>query len=424
MSDAADDKLAASMTAAQSAQGKKAAVSRPTVPPRKGPASVAKAIAPANHKPAAKQAIIEDAFPYETAFRIAFIGSGQGGGRMANEFYNLGYRRVCVFNTAGSDFSGIAPEIAKLDLGVGGAAKDPNFAAGHLRSRNEELWDLFVRGWGSDFDYALVCVGLGGGTGSGTVGLLIEQARKYMESKGKTPKVGVVLSLPPSSEGQQQSKNAVHAFRTIMELKASPIVVIDNGRIHELYKPGYFELYSIANKTVSQLFHLFNQLAAVHSPLITFDRSELGQLLDGGIVVMGTADFAMSDITSPADISSRVRDELARNVLASCDLRKGKKATCLFVGDDQALTDLDLDFFEAGFNQLDRLVGTAHGKQSPTVIHRGVYPSGEAGSGLQCYTMVSELEPPYDRLSELAKKGLIEQASTIKGIASFLGVQD
>ena len=38
---------------------------------------------------------IEDSFDYDTAFKFAFVGVGQGGGRIAEGFYNIGYSQ-CV----------------------------------------------------------------------------------------------------------------------------------------------------------------------------------------------------------------------------------------------------------------------------------------------------------------------------------------
>ena len=44
---------------------------------------------------------IEDEF--EGAYKFAIVGVGQGGSRIAETFWNLGYRRVCVINTAKQD---------------------------------------------------------------------------------------------------------------------------------------------------------------------------------------------------------------------------------------------------------------------------------------------------------------------------------
>lgn len=416
-----DDELRKSMEAA----------SRPISAPRKiapkvatgQPTNVAKSLAPASRKQASQQVVINDEFGYDTAMHIGFLGTGQGGSRIANAFWNLGYRRVGAFNTTDSDFEGLADDMPKLSLDIGGAAKDAQFARQQIAGRDQEVWDLMTRAWGNNLDCVLICASLGGGTGSGTAGELVKLARKYMADKGRPPRVGAIISLPPVAEGQQQSRNAVQAFRELLELKTSPLIVIDNSRINELYKPGMLRLHGTANETVAQLFHLFNQMAAVHSPLITFDRSEFAQLLDGGIVVMGAADIAVDQISSPADISTRIREELTNNVLATVNLRKGRKGACLFVGSEEVLENFGLDYFDAGFTQLDRIIGSERADRDkvPTVIHRGLYVGTEPG--LQCYTMISELEPPYERLQELARKAGLD-GKTVSTMAAFLGVND
>jgi len=378
-------------------------------------ANVAAQLDPSAHVQAAQQVVVNDIFGYDVAFNMAFLGAGQGGARIASSFYDMGYRRVGLFNTAESDFQGLPEEIERHTLELGGAAKDARFAEEALTGREEEIWDLLQRSWGNDMDYGLICVSLGGGTGSGTSGKLVEIARQYMESKGKPPRVGVILSIPAYTEGQQVCRNAVTAFQKLMELKCSPMILIDNARIHQLYRPGMTQLYNVANSTVSQLFHLFNQLAAVHSPLITFDRSELAQLLDHGICVMGAA--SLQNITSPADISASIRDQLTNNVLAEVDLKSGTKGACLFVGDQTHLDNLSLDYFDAGFTQMNRTL-----KGGNSVVHRGVY-IGQS-PGLQAYAMISDLKPPVATLAKLAKEANITKAQLNGGLAQFLGVND
>lgn len=386
--------------------------------------NVAAALNPKAAVPAAKQVVVNDAFEYDVAFNFAFLGAGQGGGRIAASFWDLGYRRVAIFNLTDSDFEGLDEAIPKHALDVGGAAKDAAFASAQVADREEEVWDLLTRSWGNDMEYALVCVGLGGGSGSGTAPKLIEVARQYLENKGKPPRVGAIVSLPTVTEGQQVCRNALLTLKRLVEMKVSPLIIIDNARIHELYKPPMARLHKTANDTVSQYLHLFNQLAAVHSEYITFDRSEFAQLLDNGIVVMGAAPIGdLDSIKSPADISEAIRDELTNNVLAEVDLRRSKKGCCLFVGSQAVLQALSLDYFEAGFNQLDRLLGSAFKKTDLVpVLHRGLYLG--SAEGLQAYTMISGLEPPQKRLGELARKAGLDREAHRMGLAQFLGVDD
>ena len=262
--------------------------------------------------------------------------------------------------------------------------------------------------------------GLGGGTGSGTAAKLVEIARKYMESKGKPPRVGVIASLPEAGEGQQICRNALQSLKWLLDAKVSPAVLVDNYAVRKLYKPSFTAVHSTINSTVAQLFHIFNQLAAVHSPFVTFDRSELAQLLDNGITVMGAAALAPEAISSPADISAAIRDQLANSVLAEVDIRKGKKGVVIFVGDIPTLDRLSMDYFDAGFTQMSRTLGSEGGDS--VVVHRGVYPG--SAPGLQAYAMISELQPPAKKLTELAKVANISKADLGSEVAKFLGVDD
>jgi cell division GTPase FtsZ len=396
----------------------------PPVPPVNAPpglGNVAASIAPASHEKAAKEVVVDDAFEHDVAYNMSFLGAGQGGGRIANAFYGLGYRRVAALNTTEMDFDGLDENIHKLDLGVGGAAKDAEFANAQLEGREEEVWDLLTRAWGNTTDYGLVCVGLGGGTGSGTSPKLVEVARKYLESKGKEPRVGAIVSLPTVNEGQLVARNAINTFKHLLEIKASPIVIIDNAKINQLYRPAMSKLHEVANSTVSQLFHLFNSLCEAPNSVYTFDRSEFAQLLNGGIVVMGAA--ALQEVNSPADVSTAIRDQLTGNVLAEVDLRKGKKGCCLFVASQAAMDAYPEEYFAAGFDQLERTLGAAYKKtEVEPVVHRGL-TVGEH-DGVQVYMMISELDPPMKRLEELAKKAGYGRDSIRSSMAAFLGVDD
>ena len=403
------DQFESRLQAAQSLPERKAAP-KPALP------NVAKSLATARQ--AVKPAVsIADAFEHEVACQFAFLGTGQGGAKLAQAHWDIGYRRVAAFNLTDSDFQDLSPEMPKLSLEVGGAAKDANLARQQLRGRDQEVWDLLTRAWGSEVEYGLICAGLGGGTGSGTAGPLAQLARKYLESLGKPPKVGALVSLPPASEGQAVARNAVRAFKELWELKVSPLIVIDNARIDALYNPPFLRLYSKANETVASLLHLFNYYARMKSPLQSFDANELRQLLDAGMLVMGAADLPVEAIHSPADISGQIREQLAETVLAVVDLQRSRGAACLYVGSEDVLSRLTREYFDAGFTQLNRIVGAAYQDVDP-VVHRGVYVGEE---GLQCYTLIAGLEPPHQTLNELAKMGGLAAGSGSE-LAKFLGV--
>jgi cell division GTPase FtsZ len=354
-----------------------------------------------------------------TAVRFAFLGAGQGGSRMVQSFWDLGYRRALVVNTTDMDFAGLAEELPKYSFQSGGAAKDMQRARQALEQHASDVYDRLLRAWGPQVDQVLICASLGGGTGSGTAPRLVQLARQYLQQYAPEGRVGVLVSLPAVTEGQQVARNAVTALRQLWDLAPSPLLVVDNVRIHELYQPGMLHLHRVANETIAQLVHTFNTLAATRSPLMSFDASEWQQLLSGGLMTLAAAEIPLETITSPADVSTAIREQLTQNILAGCDWRTGKKAALLFTGPESAFEQFSLDYFDAGFTQLDRIIGAQ--ANEPVVIHRGLYLQDH--DGLHAYCCVAGLEPPLTRLGELAAKAQLASPQRPFGsLADFLGL--
>ena len=353
---------------------------------------------------------IEDAFPYDVAFNFGFIGVGQGGSRIAETFYDIGYRRVVVIDGSHPDLQEVNDDILKMDLRTGGAGKDIGYGEGSVSDKDEEIWDLLVRGFGTKVDCILICAGLGGGTGSGGCHKMLEVAKRYMEHLGRPNRVGVVVTLPTKDEGQMVAKNAIQTFTRLRNAEPSPMIIIDNQRINDLYHPGVTKFFQVCNEQTTKLFHLFNQLAAQRSRLITFDRSEYASLLDAGIVVFGASSIKSYDTS--ADISSAIRDQLERTALAQVDLKTGDKAGCIFVGGESILDTVSMDLFGGGFDMLNRLL------KEDSVVHRGVYRGSV--SDLRCYTMLAGLDPPIERLRQVGEAAKFPKST----IATYLGIDD
>ena len=144
---------------------------------------------------------VEDKF--DAAYKFAFVGAGQGGGRLAETFYKFGYRRVCAINTAPQDLNTInVPH--KLCIGEGGAGKNMGLAREKYTERKEDAYDLFEHAFGNEFDKIFVCAGAGGGSGAGTIIPIIDTAHDLQKRLGTlTKKVGVILALPKISEGKK-----------------------------------------------------------------------------------------------------------------------------------------------------------------------------------------------------------------------------
>ena len=352
----------------------------------------------------AKDEVIKD--EADVALKYCFIGSGHAGSRIVESFYGLGYRRVCCVNTAIQDLELIQiPEKLKMRIGVKGAGKDPYLGAKAADENAEDILDMMEKSFGSEFDRIFVTISAGGGTGCGSCEKIVMLAKQLAQArkveKDKT-RVGVIVALPQNSEGQTPSANAhqlmLRLFQMVNDGTISPLVVIDNERIHAIY-PGLSTatFWKKANKSIASLFHLFNVIAEKNSPYVVFDRADLENLLDSGAVTFG-ATPVLKPMDDRTNVSKAVRDNLSKNILSGgMDFSKGTVAGCIFIGPKAVMDELPQEHLDYGFETLTRVLA------DKSTVHHGIY----AGSGdvLVVYTMIGGLSMPDERMTELEHIG-------------------
>jgi len=339
----------------------------------------------------------------EVAFNFAFIGAGQGGSRIAEAFYNLGYRKLSAINTAQQDLNTIKLE-NKLCIGDGGAGKNPAVAKQLFNERREDVLDFMRDSWGSDVDRVFVCAGAGGGSGAGMCSPLLSTAKEFQEIvNSKSKKVGCILALPQHSEGKKVNENAYHTLMDVLRLvregTVSPLIILDNEKVNQLY-PGVAvsQFWRTANSSTAGLFHLFNLLASKDSSYSSFDSNDYKQLLDTGLIVFGAA--PCQEWKQASDISKTVRENLRNNILSGgVDLSTGNSAGVIMIGGKEVLDDVPQENFDRAFDQLTRILGPR------SVVHRGIY-SGDKPS-LTVYTLIGGLGDPVGKINELKRLGEI-----------------
>ena len=348
---------------------------------------------------------------------MGFVGCGQGGGNVVGAFHSLGYRRTAAINSSGQDMHGLPSGVRKLNLSgesLGGAGKDPAVAAKMVAGRADDMFDLLAGSWGTGVDYGLVCVGLGGGTGTGTAAAAVKAARDYLRSTGQdNPKVGAIVSLPSGFEGGRVATNAVNGFRELLGLGLSPLIVIDNQRIRDIYNPTATQLWKQCDQAVTRTFHLLNQLAAQRGQLATFDKQDMASILDSGLLTFGAS--TIQDLTSQDAIAKAVRHHLDRSALVKVDYRKGTHAGLVLVGGQQTLSKMPSQLLDYAFEALSRNLAKG------AVLHRGIYLG--AREEVRAFTIVGGLEPPIERLTELAVAGGMDSTIASKSrMGAYLGL--
>ena len=340
----------------------------------------------------------------DTAFKLAFIGSGQGGSRLAQSFHELGYARVCALNSTAQDMQAITlPETHKLVVGHGGAGKNPQQAADWFAQSKEDVLDFMRRCFGSVFDRIIVCAGAGGGTGAGTVLPLVQTAHDLQQAlKCSTDKVGVILALPKNSEGKKVNENAYFVLEKLLAQVSpigpiSPLILLDNERIHNIF-PGLAidQFWGTANRSIASLFNLFNTITTKNSTYTTFDPNDWRSILDSGVIVFGAT--AIKQWGDATHISHAIRDNLKRNILSGgLDLSTGTVAAGVIIAGRSVLREVPAEYLDHAYEQLTRLL-----KRNSTV-HRGIYSGSQ--ETMVAYTAVGGLGQPTAKLEELRRLG-------------------
>ena len=339
--------------------------------------------------------------------KFAWLGSGQCGGRLAESFYNLGYRKALAVNTAYHDLEGLSlPDDQKfmMDIGRKGAGKEMargRDAAIHYR---QEIVNRMKRIFGDGVDHIMLTFGCGGGTGSGSAVPLVETITTYAKHIGLSrpaQRTGVLCTLPTVGEAASP-RVAANAGRVLGELttmaaqgKISPLIIVDNQKISRMY-PGLTvtDFLPTINNTVSGLFDIFNRLSALPSPYIAFDSVDYQSIIRcGGCAIMGLT--KVDTFHESFDLAQAIKGNLSKTLLADgFDLETAKVVGSIVVGGRSIFRNTPglQDKIDHAFDALTDITGDA-------TVHRGILEDEKPS--IRVYTMIGGLDAPHERLARL-----------------------
>ncbi|MDB6134030.1 MAG: Cell division protein FtsZ [Verrucomicrobiales bacterium] len=183
-----------------------------------------------------------------SAFSVSVIGIGGAGTSVIDQLAIEGVpgteiismncdARALAASTAGRKIQ--LGETLTLGLGCGG---DPELGEEAAGTSSSEIRDL-LKGRSMVF----LCVGLGGGTGSGAAPLVARMARECGAF------VVVFATLPFGFEGRRRTRQAVLALNDLRKY-ANALITFENDRMGELVVPkkGVQEAFEAADKIIGQ----------------------------------------------------------------------------------------------------------------------------------------------------------------------------
>ncbi len=342
--------------------------------------------------------------------KIAILGLGQAGGRIAEAFQDIGYNKTIYVNTTAQDINNI---VYKCIIGItgrpGGAGKNMAIAREAFNQCESTITNLMTKVYGK-VDHILVCAALGGGTGCGSVVSALELAKKYMRYIGHADadkRVGAVITIPTNGElNPQVLSNTLETAEELSRLadnqEISPLIMVDNEKLKLLYqtKIPIAKYHTTINNLIVQLIDSFNTISNQASEYITFDATDYETILQcGGHMISGVTrvdNWLDKDLVVKA-----FRDNLMGALLSSdFDLTTATHGGVVVMVDEELInTDVNLQaFIEAGFDSINLLCPKA-------TIHRGLYKCKPTKlSKVRVYTTLAGLKTPtrkYDKLSAL-----------------------
>ena len=344
--------------------------------------------------------------PTVKGVRWGIIGSGQAGGRLAEQFFKFGYP-ACVINTARQDMTLLEiPEENKffMDYALGGAGKDMSISDQALVEYQTEVYELMRKSFGQDVETVVICIGGGGGTGSGSAINLVKMVARF-----GLPVV-VLYTLPQGSEGATVKANAIRALDRIARLSAedtiNALIIVDNSKIEQLYptvSAGQF--WKVANFDIVNTLNMFNTLCRCDTNYDSLDPMDFVRIFStGNCTIYGKIEIPI-DIDSYGHIDM-YEDELAMQVLGNLqsgllaegfDLQESVAGGIIITGREEILDQIPAVNINYMYHQLNGLIGDAN-------IYRGLYKDNNPRNSLTIYTILSGLGLPQQRVETLLKE--------------------
>jgi cell division GTPase FtsZ len=330
---------------------------------------------------------------------FGIVGSGQGGSRLAESFFNVGYDKTVVVNTAIQDLKHInIPDQNKLLLehSIGGSAKSRSTGSDAAANNIGQIKQLINEKLdGSQIN--ILCTSLGGGSGSGSIDTMIQ----VLTEIGKP--IIVMGIMPMSSEDAKLKSNAIEALVELSGMvksnKIANLILIDNARIEAIYHDvSQMEFFNVANKAIVEpldALNMLTQMSSFSKPMDPLEFSKL--LLDGN----GLSVYGNFEIKNPGEntvaISEAIINNMSCNLLVSGhNLKECKYAGFVLVANKKTWDTIPA----ANINYANAIVDDFCG--SPNEIYKGLYEVSDIPDNImKVYSFFSGLGLPMERVDQL-----------------------
>ncbi len=330
---------------------------------------------------------------------IGVVGSGQMGNRLCENFHSLGYPCVAI-NTAAQDLAYIKiPDELKLRLeySMGGAAKDLSVGAAAV-AENADAINQLVQDKLSGCDAILLTFSLGGGSGSGSCVNLVD----IVSQMGKP--IFLLCVLPMNSDDATSKANSLETLGEIAKLvqagRVQNVILGDNSKLESIFSSiGQLDFFSVANQSLVEGLHIFNEMSSSASKLKPLDPQEFSKIMidSQGLSVFGS--MKLFDYADETAIAEGIVSNLNSNLLAEgLNLKSARYAAFIAKASSAVWNKIPA----AATNYAQAIVGEA---TDVNLVFKGLYVDDNMKEDcVEIHSLFSGLTLPESRIEELKKE--------------------
>jgi tubulin-like protein CetZ len=332
------------------------------------------------------------------SIKMAVIGVGQAGSRIAEQFYKNEYD-AGVINTSMQDLKYIdIIDTNKLCLSgtLGGTGKDLDLGREIFAQSKEQIRDFCARIVEGNHMVYLACSG-GGGTGSSSVETMVGLLAEFGMP------VGVIYILPKSTEDAQSKKNSIESLARLAKMTSndtiSSLVIVDNARIENIYGGlSQAQFWDAANKAIVDPLIMFNSLTYQPSKYTSLDPSDFGKIIScGDCSVYGMVE--VENYEDETGLAQAAVTALSSSMLAEgFDLSQTRTGGVIIVGNEKVLSSIPSINIDYCFHTISGITGGAS-------IYQGVYSVDDDFDGIRIYSWFAGLGLPQSRIEILKREG-------------------
>lgn len=257
------------------------------------------------------------------AVSIKVIGIGGCGGNVVDHMIDAGVAGV-DFSCVNTDEQALKSCTAPTKILLGqrvtqgyGTGSDPDVGREAALENTEELTELL-----GDADMVFLCVGLGGGTGTGA-GPVIASLAKQMGALTIAAAI-----MPFGFEGKRRCRQAEAGMEALIEQVDTAIPVPNEQMLGQLEPgSGFFDAFERANRSTLRILNGINDVI-LKPGIMNADFADVRAVLsDAGMAVVGSAQSDSRDAAVQA-----ARDALACPKVSGQDISRASKVLVNITG--------------------------------------------------------------------------------------------